>query len=86
MVPKIQERRIPDYFLTDGQKWLYYLHHPMVGHSELLRVSKLSTIRKEIGQSGHLMVPACPVDYMFIDAKHVALRAKKGRYNGFGYF
>ena len=86
MVPKIQTGRISDYFLTDSQKWLYYLHHPMVGHSELLRVSKLSTIRKEIGQSGHLMVPACPPDCMANDAKQDVLKLIVERYNGFDYF
>ena len=58
----------------------------MVGHSELLRVSKLSTIRKEIGQSGHLMVLACPVNCVPNDAKQTELKLIVERYNGFDYF
>ncbi len=58
----------------------------MVGHSELLRVSKLSTIRKEIGQSGHIIMPACPVNCVLNDAEQTALKLIVERYNGFGYF
>mgnify|MGYP003135158454 CR=1 FL=1 len=58
----------------------------MVRHPERLRVSKLSTICKEIGQSGHLMVSACLADCVFIGAKQAALKLIVERYNGFDYF
>ena len=58
----------------------------MVRHPERLRVSKLSTICKEIGQSGHLTVSTCPPNCMPNDAKQAALKLIVERYNGFDYF